>query len=116
MFLLLKSSDFINHDLNHAYENCVDPEEKKVQYDLVLRKWYDLQPSMEFRCFVKNQEIIGITQRDLNYYAFLKDVAQDVEQKIYEFFEDTVRDGFESVNCKSYLRLLFLYSYSSRCV
>lgn len=98
--MLLKSSDFINHDLNHVYENCADESEKKVQYDLVLRKWYDLQPSMEFRCFVKNQEIIGITQRDLNYYAFLKDVAQDVEQKIYEFFEDTIRDGFEGSNCE----------------
>lgn len=82
-------------------------EGQKVQYDLVLRKWYDLQPSMEFRCFVKNQEIIGITQRDLNYYAFLKDVAQDVEQKIFEFFEDTIRDGFESINCK----FNFVYVY-----
>jgi hypothetical protein len=98
---LLKSSDFINHDLNHAYENCIDEEEAtSTQFDLVLRKWYDLQPSMEFRCFVKNQEIIGITQRDVNYYAFLKDLSGDIEQIIYEFFEDVIRDGFESSNCK----------------
>lgn len=93
-------------------------EGQKVQYDLVLRKWYDLQPSMEFRCFVKNQEIIGITQRDLNYYAFLKDVAQDVEQKIFEFFEDTIRDGFESINCKFnfvYMCVCFTY-FIYRCL
>jgi hypothetical protein len=61
VFLLLKSSDFIMHDLNHAYdqigssmvgnrpENCV----------LFLRKWCDLIPSMEFRCFVKDRKIFG---------------------------------------------------------
>lgn len=65
-----------------------------------MRKWYDLQPSMEFRCFVKNQEIIGITQRDVNYYPFLKGTRQDIEQSIYQFFEDVVRDGFENINCK----------------
>jgi hypothetical protein len=102
VFLLLKSSDFINHDLNHAYENCVDTAEetRPQQFNLVLRKWYDLQPSMEFRCFVKNQEIIGITQRDVNYYAFLKGIEADIEQSIYEFFEDVVRDGFDSTHCK----------------
>ncbi|KAI9249582.1 D123-domain-containing protein [Helicostylum pulchrum] len=101
VYLLLKSSDFINHDLNHAYKNCADRdmmEDKKIEYNLVLRKWYDLQPSMEFRCFVKNQEIVGISQRDLNYYPFLNDIRQDIEQTIFEFFEDTIRDGFESVN------------------
>ena len=101
VFLLLKSSDFINHDLNHAYEKCIDAEEKqeeKIQFDLVLRKWYDLQPSMEFRCFVKNREIIGITQRDVNYYSFLKESEGDIEQSIYQFFEDVVRDEFDSVN------------------
>lgn len=90
--------------MNHAYDNCIDQEEKEAteptQYDLVLRKWYDLQPSMELRCFVKNQEIIGITQRDVNYYEFLKDLTGDIEQMVHEFFEDVIRDGFESTNCK----------------
>lgn len=102
VFLLLKSSDFINHDLNHAYEHCTDieyREDQKIQFNLVLRKWYDLQPSMEFRCFVKNKEIIGITQRDMNFYPFLLETKQDIEQSIYEFFEDVVRDGFESTHC-----------------
>ncbi|KAI8367730.1 D123-domain-containing protein [Blakeslea trispora] len=101
VFLLLKSSDFIEHDLNHAYENCADIEdksEKEIQYDLVLRKWYDLQPSMEFRCFVKDQEIIGISQRDMNFYPFLLDIHQDIEQQIFQFFEDVVHDQFDSLS------------------
>lgn len=104
VFLLLKSSDFINHDLNHAYEHCIDIEDKenqKIQFNLVLRKWYDLQPSMEFRCFVKDQEIIGITQRDMNFYPFLLESQQDIEQSIFEFFEDVIHEGFESTNCNN---------------
>ncbi|KAI8647837.1 D123-domain-containing protein [Parasitella parasitica] len=101
VFLLLKSSDFINHDLNHAYEQCVDAQDKqdeKVQFNLVLRKWYDLQPSMEFRCFVKSREIIGISQRDMNFYPFLLESQQDIEQSIYEFFEDVIHKVFEGAN------------------
>lgn len=102
VFLLLKSSDFINHDLNHAYDDCQDPLTTR-KFDLVLRKWYDLQPSMEFRCFVKNQDIIGICQRDLNYYDFLPAMKDDIELLIYRFFEEHVVEQFDSLNCKCLL-------------
>ncbi|KAI8091326.1 D123-domain-containing protein [Gilbertella persicaria] len=98
VFLLLKSSDFINHDLNHAYEDCTDEQDKQTEFDLVLRKWYDLQPSMEFRCFVKDQEIIGISQRDMNFYPFLLDIQQDIEQQVYQFFEGVIHDAFDSIH------------------
>ncbi|PHZ16776.1 D123-domain-containing protein [Rhizopus microsporus ATCC 52813] len=98
VFLLLKSSDFINHDLNHAYEICADQKQDRPTFDLVLRKWFDLQPSMEFRCFVKNQEIIGICQRDVNYYEFLPKMKPTIELLIYRFFEEHVCEHFDSLN------------------
>lgn len=52
VYLLLKSSDFVMHDITHAME---DPS--SIEYELVLRKWCNLHPSMEFRCFVYNHEI-----------------------------------------------------------
>lgn len=125
IYLLLKSSDFINHDLSHAYDECIDGQhyEPDQSYELVLRKWYDLHPSMEFRCFVRNREIIGkirlltdqvllhsanridssslgISQRDINYYEFLADMKDDLETTIHEFFEDRIRDQFARDNCK----------------
>ncbi|KAI8979981.1 D123-domain-containing protein [Pilobolus umbonatus] len=100
VFLLLKSSDFINHDINHAFENCVDIGEnrKTIDYSLILRKWYDLQPSMEFRCFVKHHEIIGITQRDLNYYHFLPEMKEELETLIHEFYDRYIADNFDIPN------------------
>ena len=67
IFLLLKSSDFIAHDLDHAFEECyyegedVSRKLPSDEFELVLRKWYDydVAPSMEFRCFVKDNEIVG---------------------------------------------------------
>ncbi|KAG0228395.1 hypothetical protein BGW42_002239 [Actinomortierella wolfii] len=102
VFLLLKSSDFIAHDLGHAYEDCSDEHAgpgsgvrtRPETLYLVLRKWFDLAPSMEFRCFVVNNKLVGISQRDMTYYEFLKDIKEDVEDMIEDFFEDHIQNKF----------------------
>ncbi len=53
IILLLKSSDFIVSDLERL------SEEPKVEPMLILRKWMEINPSMEFRVFVKTNEIVG---------------------------------------------------------
>lgn len=62
IYMLLKSSDYINHDLM----------QEPPKLTLVLREWFDLHPSTEFRCFVKDSRLVAITQRDMNYYEFLE--------------------------------------------
>ena len=109
IFLLLKSSDFIAHDLSHAFDSCsvhdgeIDiPAEQPQQFDLILRKWYDLHPSMEFRCFVRNRELVGICQRDYrNYYSFLFELQDILEEKICDFFEDSIQGKFPDDSCKA---------------
>ncbi|KAI8904165.1 D123-domain-containing protein [Powellomyces hirtus] len=111
VFLLLKSSDFIAHDLGHAFENCVQhndtsadengqPRRQPIparpdQFHLVLRKWYELIPSMEFRCFVRDNVLIGITQRDIaNFYDFLVDEGESLHASIERFFSDNIKGRF----------------------
>ncbi|KAG0318667.1 hypothetical protein BGZ99_005511 [Dissophora globulifera] len=103
IFLLLKSSDFVAHDLAHAYEDCADEaggvvgagvRQRPETVDLVLRKWYDLAPSMEFRCFVRDGELVGISQRDMTYYEFLAGLKDELEEKIVTFFEDKILGNF----------------------
>ncbi|KAJ3057434.1 hypothetical protein HK097_006362 [Rhizophlyctis rosea] len=67
VFLLLKSSDFVMHDLSQAFEHCYvgegrveDLPKRPETFELVLRKWYELSPSMEFRCFVRDGRLIGL--------------------------------------------------------
>ncbi|CAJ0765998.1 11210_t:CDS:2, partial [Entrophospora sp. SA101] len=69
IFLLLKSSDFIAYDLDHAFDGCnhdnneegeesedSDNDEilrrqrsNEFEFELVIRKWCNMEPSMEFR-------------------------------------------------------------------
>lgn len=61
VYLLLKSSDFIMHDVEHAYEGCSDASaaDSPTFYHLILKKWFSMPRSHEFRCFVRQKQLIG---------------------------------------------------------
>ncbi|KAK2747109.1 hypothetical protein FQN57_002364 [Myotisia sp. PD_48] len=104
VYLLLKSSNFITHDLDHAFDDCVpEPNEDNgtpttnppsIPYHLVLRKHFNVNPSLEFRCFVRNRELICLCQRDSAYYDFLAEMDRDLLRVIQSFFDDKLRDTF----------------------
>ena len=102
IYLLLKSSDFITHDLEHAFEGCVDVDDgataPKIPYHLTLRKSFNLNPSLEFRVFVRRRQVIGVCQRDLNHFPFLFDLRSLLLRRIQSFFETVVRPNFPEEN------------------
>jgi hypothetical protein len=95
IYLLLKSSDFITHDLEHAFDDC-DLEDStpasEIPYHLVLRKWFNLNPSMEFRAFVADGRVAAICQRDLNHYEFLLPLRNSLRDLIVEFHRNSLSD------------------------
>ncbi|OAA32047.1 cell division cycle protein 123 [Moelleriella libera RCEF 2490] len=95
IYLLLKSSSFVSHDLDHAFDGCTPaPPSRPFAPVLVLRPFFTPHVALEFRCFVKHRSLIGISQRDLNYYAFLSDLLPHLRNKINKFFMDTLRLTF----------------------
>ena len=116
IYLLLKSSDFITHDLEHAFDDCEDDEPTtpsksqaetpdkdknridKIPYHLILRKSLTLNPSVEFRCFVRDRTLIAICQRDLNHFDFLFKMQDKLRSTIQEFFDAKIRDTFPDEN------------------
>ncbi|KAG8368429.1 hypothetical protein BUALT_Bualt15G0044500 [Buddleja alternifolia] len=99
--LLLRSSDSIVHDLCHAYDSCVNKTSSRPpSLYLALRKWYpSLQPEMEFRCFVGNESLLGISQREVtNFYPSLLERKCDIKTMIEEFFEEKVKGNFRLEN------------------
>jgi len=99
IYLLLKSSDFITHDLEHAFADCADDpsstlSQDTIPYVLVLRKWFKVNPSCEFRCFVRERRIIGICQRDQNYFDFLFPLIPTLRESIQTYFDKTLKDSF----------------------
>lgn len=137
VYLLLKSSDFITHDLEHPFDDCVEDEPPNslpslddpvpellnlnvtpdattsnaaassplpitpndITYHLVLRKYFTINPSVEFRVFVKSRKIIGVTQRDLNHYEFLQSMTEDLLRLIQAFFAKVLKQTFPDPNC-----------------
>uniref|UniRef100_A0A1J3GNU6 Cell division cycle protein 123-like protein n=1 Tax=Noccaea caerulescens TaxID=107243 RepID=A0A1J3GNU6_NOCCA len=97
--LLFRSSDSLLHDLCNAYDSCDDNTSSRPQsFFLALRKWYPcLKPEMEFRCFVKSNELVGICQREVTtFYPVLVNEKDLLKGLIEEFFYDKIRMEFES--------------------
>lgn len=103
IYLLLKSSDFVTHDLEHAFDDTVDsPEsampESEIPYHLVLRKHFQMNPSVEFRCFVRRRKLLCMCQRDLNHFEFLFPMKEKLQGLLQEFFDVRLRDTFADEN------------------
>ncbi|KAG8624153.1 hypothetical protein KVT40_009129 [Elsinoe batatas] len=129
VYLLLKSSDFITHDLEHAFDGCVDwappsDEEKEagldrgtklereVEYALVLRKYFRLNPSLEFRVFVREGKVLGLGQRDLNHFEFLFGLRGRLREVILGFWEREVKGVFPE---ESYAMDVYVPPPHERC-
>ncbi|XP_077979699.1 translation initiation factor eIF2 assembly protein-like isoform X2 [Glandiceps talaboti] len=100
IYLLLKSSDYVTHDLTKPFSCCLDAEEEtNVQYELVLRKWRNIIDGMEFRIFVKNRNIIGISQRHhTNHYPHIHKMKEEIQEEIEHFFQETIQQKFPDDN------------------
>ncbi|CAN6702200.1 unnamed protein product [Malus baccata var. baccata] len=101
MALLIRSSDSLVHDLCHAYDSCSDKTSTKPKsFFLALRKWYQsLKPEMEFRCFVRNHNLVGISQREVTTcYPALLEKKHSLQALIEDFFVDILMSRFESEN------------------
>uniref|UniRef100_A0A8C2GQ70 Translation initiation factor eIF2 assembly protein n=1 Tax=Cyprinus carpio TaxID=7962 RepID=A0A8C2GQ70_CYPCA len=96
IFLLFKSSDFITHDLTQPFLHCSDDSpDPTINYELVLRKWSELIPGAEFRCFVKENKIIAISQRDYTqHYQHIAKQEDSISSAILEFFSDHIQYQF----------------------
>lgn len=110
VYLLLKSSDFITHDLEQAFDGCVEEESTvtepsdepvphsplstTIPFHLVLRKSFNLNPSLEFRCFVRDNTLIALCQRDLNHFDFLSQMRGALAIRIQQFFEKKLHNIF----------------------
>lgn len=99
IYLLLKSSEFISHDLMQPFKDCEDASDATVagdvKYVLVLRKWLSLNPSSEFRCFVKNGAVVGISQRDCtNCYHHISLQKDEILQDVMSFYNEVIGGKF----------------------
>ncbi|RXK36262.1 hypothetical protein M231_06465 [Tremella mesenterica] len=98
VYLLLKSSDLISHDLDpEAAYHPSPPPDDGVKIELVLRKYTSINPSTEFRCFVRRNMLLGVSQRDGNRYEHWQGIRarQRLVETVRSFWEDEIRGVYE---------------------
>jgi hypothetical protein len=112
VYLLLKSSDFCLHDvlLHSLKDDCQDYDgTTHPPLYLALRKWCNLHPNMEFRCFVRQHELLAISQRHhTQHYPHLMQDYPRIRNQLLDFFEDTIRHRFANGTVSNYVVDVYL--------
>lgn len=85
VYLVLNASSHIVHDMEHAYEETGTGKQPE-NFELILRQWIQMNPALEFRVFVYRRRIIGVSQRDANYYDYLQNLEPQLRLQIDHFF------------------------------
>ena len=117
VYLLLKSSDFITHDLEQVFDDCEDESEQesvsgnededdsvheslsKISYHLVLRKTIPaFNPALEVRCFLRSRHLLCMCQRDLNHFDFLPRLIPKLRSLIQDFCDKHLKKSFPDEN------------------
>lgn len=109
IYLLLKASDFCAHDVHHALTDVLVPEPaadteeepptlvQPPKLQLALRKWCNLYPSQEFRCFVSNRTLLAISQRHHSqHWPHLVREQAAIRDLLRHFVDGVVRDTLSS--------------------
>jgi len=99
---LLKSSDFVAHDLCHSFDDCVDKGSHNTAprpepFCLVLREWRAVNEACEFRCFVRDRQLCAVSQRHTSaFFPHLVDLEfqEALLRKLAEFFSERLLEGF----------------------
>ena len=93
VYQLLKASSICKDDLNQV--------DQEGFYQLVLKKWKDIHPGTEFRCFVKNRNLIAISPRDWpQYHEHLNTQKQDIIKDIVSLFKEKIKEKFSIDDCE----------------
>ena len=116
ILLLLKSSQFIKHDLFHSFHGCYDYDSNKnnipkFEYKLILRKYSNLHPNREFRCFIYDSKLISIIQRnDDDFYEELQSQKSrnKLRECINQFFINYVQNKFADNKMDKYVMDIYI--------
>ncbi|CAK7568072.1 MAG: hypothetical protein SEPTF4163_006053 [Sporothrix epigloea] len=113
IYFMLKSSNFVSHDLEHAFDGTTAPGLEQATTNsisntsssalgfnpvLVLRAYFDIHTALEFRCFVKQRNLVAITPRDLKYYPYLKGLRSTILERAQSLFHSKLQFTFPSGN------------------
>ncbi|XP_055638733.1 cell division cycle protein 123 homolog [Toxorhynchites rutilus septentrionalis] len=89
VYQLLKASSFCKEDIAER------PPINTSGYHLILKKWRDIHPGTEFRCFVKNKSLVAISPRHWpSYHEHIAAERSDIVTDIVSLFKEKIKRTF----------------------
>lgn len=89
LYQLLKASSFCKEDF--AERSAANTS----GYHIVLKKWRDIHPGSEFRCFVKNKSLVAISPRHWpSYHEHIAAERSDIVRDIVSLYKEKIKDSF----------------------
>jgi hypothetical protein len=87
VYQLLKASLICKEDLS-----AIDRENFS---HIVFKKWKEVHPGTEFRCFVRGRNLIAISPRDFpQYHSHFNEQKKDIIKDIVSLFKEKIKDSF----------------------
>lgn len=69
---------------------------------LVFKKWHDIHPGTEFRCFVRNKKLIAISPRDWpQYHEYISTQRVNIVNDIVSIFKEHIKPKFPLYDCNN---------------
>lgn len=102
----LEASDAVRSDLEKLAQLALDTQNAETKRAwkplLALRRWHDFHTPNEFRCFVHNNRLIAVSQKDItNYWPFLVEAKLKNLQLLEKFFQEKMKGALEIPSCTS---------------
>ncbi|XP_040168735.1 cell division cycle protein 123 homolog [Anopheles arabiensis] len=89
VYQLLKASSFCKEDFRER------SEVNGSGYHVVLKKWRDIHPGSEFRCFVRNRSLVAISPRHWpSYHEHIARERSDIVNDIVSLFKEKIKETF----------------------
>lgn len=106
VYQLLKASGICREDFLSLNESNVEQENDNSEFNdykqyLIFKKWHDIHPGTEFRCFVRNKCIIGISPRDWpQYHEYIFSQKLNIVNDIVTLFKEHIKTKFPLYDCE----------------
>ncbi|XP_058062020.1 cell division cycle protein 123 homolog isoform X1 [Anopheles bellator] len=86
-YLLLKASSCCKEDFRERCDGS--------GFHVVLKKWKDIHPGSEFRCFVRNRSLLAISPRHWpSYHEHIACERSDIVNDIVSLFKEKIKETF----------------------
>lgn len=88
-YQLLKASSFCKEDFAER------SSANAGGFHVVLKKWCDIHPGSEFRCFVKGRSLVAISPRHWpSYHEHIATERNDIVSDIVSLFKEKIKESF----------------------